>query len=455
MPYYLQHYFMPDFNHKHLRPVAMADGNTSAHYLGYVQNVVAGQVLAELVYLDALPETAGCASTERTVSGNATPVNDVAGNIPLPVEEGYPSPEPSDGVAATEHDNYSAFYKNLRGIDHRFIYETPVFPQGPNCGRDPANPNRIIALINGYCFYHHGLITVKKLLNVRQDVSFHTGNILFTGDIVVHGDILPGFSVTGGNILVKGRIDGGKVRSKGSVAAHAGIKGAPTASIHAGGTIRLSYCEKAHIVTHGNLIVDGPCLHSDLYVGGSVIIKGRLQGGNLHANGLVCVKDQIGDVQGAATRISLGYNPLDFLHMRDLNALLEEQKQKLQYHTRNARKGALFAEEAAPFLELANRKIAVIKEMQHAFLRRFTADMRKARRNKVVAQGKVYPGTEISIGRAHAKIVDTQRDVFYCLHEDEIVHGYPALAKNYIFPSSADRDDACRPASPSGESREK
>lgn len=48
MAYYLRHFFNPDFNHKKLRPETLKDGDVSQHYLGYVQNVVAGQVLAEV-----------------------------------------------------------------------------------------------------------------------------------------------------------------------------------------------------------------------------------------------------------------------------------------------------------------------------------------------------------------------------------------------------------------------
>ena len=42
-----------------------------------------------------------------------------------------------------------------------------------------------IAAAKGYVFYLNGKITVKTLLNVRQDVSFQTGNIFFVGDMAV------------------------------------------------------------------------------------------------------------------------------------------------------------------------------------------------------------------------------------------------------------------------------
>ncbi|CAK7064807.1 MAG: hypothetical protein DELT_01599 [Desulfovibrio sp.] len=401
MPYYLRHYFQPDFNHVQVRPIPMADGNTDACYLGFVQNVVAGQILAELVPLDDDPRDAEEALTEETYAGG-----------------------------------YGDFIKNISRIDPRFIYEEPVFPLGPNCERDIKNPNRIISLINGFCFYHNGLITVKKLLNVRHDVDFRTGNIVFSGNILVHGDVKPGFILTGNDIQVKGRVDGGKIRAGGNIAIHGGLKGSPTALVKAKGTVRLASCEQSRVITSGNLIIDGNCMHSELYVGGSLVVKGRLQGGAVHANGVVFIKDQLGNVQGAPTKISLGYRPIDYLHLRDLNELHRDQTQKLQNHVNRARRGPHFAAESAPFMELASQKLAVIKSMQNAAWHRFSQDERKADRTRVIVPGKVYSGVEISIGRAYYKVIDEYTDVFFALHEDEVVSGFPAIAKNFPLGAS-------------------
>lgn len=438
MPYYLRHYFMPDFNHKRLRPVVMADGNVNAHFLGYVQSVVAGQVLAELIPLETLPE--GCTPQDGPsgLLSCALPAPEevaraVGASVPLPVAGGYPSPETVSGRMDVEENNYKNFHKSMFTPDPRFVYNQPVFPMGPNCGRDPGNPMRIVALTNGYCFYHQGLITVKKLLNVRQDVNFRTGNIFFAGDIVAHGDVCPGFTLTGSNILVKGRVDGGTLKAGGAVAVKGGIKAAPKAMIRAGGTVRLAYCERATVITPGNLIIDGNCVHSDLYVGGSVIIKGRLLGGNAHANGLIYAADRIGDEKGAVTRLSLGYNPLEYLELQELQTQREEQERLLRYHTSHARKGPHFAAEVAKFQEVAAQKLDVIREFSLTAWKRFTEDMRKASRNRVVAPGDVFPGVEISIGRAYLKVVDKQFDVFFCLNEDEVVYGHPALSKNHAL----------------------
>jgi uncharacterized protein (DUF342 family) len=419
--YYLHHYFMPDFNHKRLRPVAMVDGNIDAHYLGYVQNVVAGQVLAELVTMEELPE--GAAPHSVAAASPSAPAF-----APLPdLRDGYPEPEEPPPARPRDASGYKDFLSKMESVDTRFLYDAPVFPLGPNCARDPQNPNRIISLVNGYCFYHQGFITVKKLLNVRQDVSFHTGNITYVGDVVVHGSVFPGFSLCGRNIRVKDRIDGGTVRAKGDVVAEGGIKGSPKALLEAGGTVRLAFCEQATIVTAGNLVIDGACMHSKLYVGGSLLVKGRLQGGSVNCGGTVVVEEQLGGGQGAPTRIALGCDPIAHLHQLWLNECHEEQSNRLQYYTARARKGPHMEEEYAPLVELATQKLTVVQDMRRAFAVETVADSQ----NRLVVRGVVYPGVVISIGRAYRNIVDEVSDVFFSLREDEIVNGFPAISKGF------------------------
>ncbi len=411
MPYYLRHYFAPDFNHKRLRPVAMADGNVNAHYLGYVQNVVAGQILAELVYLDSLPE-------------GSIPADQAAGNAT------GTAPSRRETFSANDADPPDLFADAGSALDPKYIYPDPVFPEGPNCGRDPDNPNRIVALATGYCFYHQGLITVKKLLNVRQDINFHTGNIFFSGDVVVHGSVFPGFSLCGSDILVKGRVDGGTVRARGRITCQDGVKGTPTALLRAESTVHLAYCENARIITAGNLIIDGACMHSELYVGGSLIVKGRLQGGSAHANGQIYVKEQLGGGQGATTRVSLGYNPLEFLRLQEIEDCVNKQREKLRYFESRTRMGRHHAEECAPLQELATRKLAVALQLRQALWRGFAADAGKAEKSRVIVPGTVFPGVELSIGKAYLKIVDQQKDVHFRLQEDDIACNSPALVQN-------------------------
>ena len=424
---------MPDFNHKRLRPVGMADGSTSMHYLGYVQNVVAGQVLAELIPLDDIPE--GCAPQDKALEAAVVETQDANASLPIPTAYGYPEQTNAASSLEDEEKEYWNFLRNLDKIDPRFVYSKPFFPLGPNCGRDPQKPNRIIALANGYCFYHQGLITVKKLLNVRQDVDFHTGNITFVGDIVVHGDVHPGFSVTGSSILIKGRLDGGSIKARGNVVAEAAVKGTPNATIRAGLSVRINSCERATVITPGNLVINHNALHGTFYVGGSLLVKERLQGGNTLANGIVFVKEKLGNSQGAPTNVAMGHNAMSVLRLREIMNMIQAQEEKLERLKKLSRKGPHFEADCAPAMELASRKLEILEQMEASVRRKLTEDNHKYNRARVIAPGTVYPGVEISIGKFRHKVIDEQRNVFYSLYEEKIVFGSPAITKNWTPPS--------------------
>ena len=380
--YYLHHYFDPDFSHMRLAPTEGGDGAVDSRYLGYVQNVVTGQVLAEVIDLDEFPET-------RT--------------------------------------------------DPRFIYKEKRLPVGPNCGLHQENPNKMVSTTNGYVFYHDGLISVKKLLNVRGNVGFSTGNILYVGDLAVHGDVLTNFSVLAGNVLVKGHIESSKVKAVGDVVCLSGVKGAntsfvddspekspddsqiPSTLIEAGGNIRLPFCEHVQIRARGNVIIDGSCLHSTIYVGGTLVVKGRLQGGAVYANNIVYIQGQIGSDYSSVTKVLMGYNPFDFLAMQKLESQISYLKDKLAYFERMAARNQVMEQEYAPRIDLGSRKLKALHARRTVLWRKFTVDEQNAPKCRLVVPGKVMPGCEIGIAKAFYKTQSMESNRTFLLEEDEIV----------------------------------
>ncbi|MDL2316596.1 FapA family protein [Desulfovibrio sp. OttesenSCG-928-A18] len=381
--YYLHHYFNPDFSHMHLAPPEEKDGIIDQRYLGYVQNVVAGQVLAEIIDLEKFPD----------------------------------------------------FRR-----DPRFIYPKRHFPVGPNCAPHPENPDKIVASVNGYVFYNEGLISVKKLLNVRGNVGFHTGNIFFVGDLAVHGDVQTGFSVHASNILVKGHIESAKVKALRDVVCLAGLKGAntsavsdgpenaensdeviPSTLIEAGENIRIPFCEHVQIRARGNLIIDGSCLHSTLYVGGNLVVKGRLQGGAVYANGLVYVEGQLGSDYSMPTKVMMGYNPFDFLTLQKLESQIAYLKAKLDYFERMAARNAVMEQEYSPRVDLMQRKLRIAHSRRAELWRKFAVDEKNAPKCRIVVPGRVMPGSEIGIGRAFLKLMNFDENVTFSLYDEEIV----------------------------------
>ncbi len=372
-PYYLRHYFNPDFDYHECQPRCELKGESRLYYLGYVQNVVNGQVLAELIDLGANPE--------------------------------------------------------FSDYDPRFVYSEPFLPHGPNCAPHPGNPNRIIATGNGYPFYYEGKITVKKLLNVRGNLDFHTGNILFGGDVAVHGAIHSGFSLKANNVLVKGQIEGGSVKAQGNVVCESGVHGSPDSVIRSDSNVHMRFCQNAQIRAKGNVIINGDSLHNKIYVGGVLVVKGRLWGGTVYANNTVYVNGSLGTRDGSPTSVFMGYDPFDNSTLDEFDDKLRQLRKLEQTYALRARKNANADGGNGNVLELIRRKQAICTARRDQLWSRFRADEGREQRCRLIVSGTVEPGLEISIGQASLSVEERFQNVEFRLLNDEIIISDAQLGK--------------------------
>ncbi|UZP68186.1 FapA family protein [Desulfovibrio mangrovi] len=367
----LVHYFDPDFDHMHLTPKESSNGKVDHYNLGYVQNVVAGQVLAEVIAQDTPPP------------------------------QGSKAPRPL-------RDN--------------------KLPIGPNTAQNPVKPTQIIAASNGYVFYHEDLITVKKLLNVRRDVDFHTGNIVFVGDICVHGTIRSGFNVQGNNILVKQTVEGAHIEAFGSFTSENGIKGGKTAHISAKNDIRIPFIENATLIAGGDILIEGSCMHTDVWVQGNLAVKGRLNGGTVYANRIVYVQDQLGGGISTITSIVMGYDPLHFYNLRAADEGIRKLDAIVDSLSIQCAKSDVHRAEYGSKLEQARTRLKALHKKREALWAQMNSesDLRKCR---IIVPGQLRPGVEISIGGAYCIINDFMENVCISYRDDEIVFDSPAIVK--------------------------
>jgi uncharacterized protein (DUF342 family) len=334
MSYYLKHFFDPDFDYRHLRPREDAQGHVDHRKLGYVQNVVEGQTLAEW----------------------------------RPAEE---SPE------------------------GRFLYEEKVFPAGQGVGPDPEAPDRLVALVNGYVWYEDGLIHVKDRLNVRRDVDYHTGDIDFVGDVVLHHGVRRGFSVTARNIIARESVGGVNLRGTESIILEKGFKGGHEGCIDSGGNVRVNFCEYGTIRARGNILVEEACLHCRLLAGARVAVKGRFTGGELHAGNDVLM-GELGGGLGAETQVVIGYDPFLLDKAERVDDLIEELVGVVESPA---------AEMDAETMRATENRIQRLVRLRKKLWNRVEASG-TVRSRRILVTGRVHPGVELTIGRAYHKVHD-------------------------------------------------
>ncbi|NMC48992.1 MAG: DUF342 domain-containing protein [Desulfovibrio sp.] len=370
MKYYLKFHFDPAFDHRTLTPRRRQDGTVDLYDLGYVQNVLAGEVLAEW----------------------------------LPAEQA-----PADA-------------------DRRAFFAEKVFPYGLGCTPDAENPDRLVATVNGYVAFDSGRIMVRRNLVVPGDVDFHTGNIVFVGDVVVEGSVRAGFEVVGRNVTVKGLVEGARIRASGSVSAEAGIKGSDNAVIRAGENLRARFCENAELHAGKNLLVDGSSMLCHLYVGAKLAVKERLVGGTATCRGSIYVGEGLGGGLRTQTRLLLGYDPELISKDRSLRNKIHRTTERVHLLRREAGPGGRLGRDAAAELAEMERRLDGYHALRHKLWanRHGGEDFSVCR---VIVPGEIGANVEIGIGETAMDAPDGARDVLFRYVDGDVVMSSPAVRR--------------------------
>lgn len=372
MGWYLLHHFNPYLDHLRLKPAHAATADTDLYNLGYVQNVITGQVLARMVPLDT-----------------------------------------------------------VRHPDRRFILHTHELPTGINTHVDPQHPTYLLASCNGYVFYNEGLIAVKKILNVRGDVSFHTGNIFFVGDLAVHGSVRAGFEVQANNVWVADMVEGGSVRARRNLIVTGGARGGAGKHcvLDAGGNLRASFIEKLETRARGNIQIEKYCMYSNIYGGANVVVQDRVYGGVVQVYKSMLVQGHVGNMAGVSTRIFLGYDPERMRQLERCDTHINEITQKVVHL-------AAVAGHLPPETNTMTRKLALLQSNRTALAERrallwnaLEQDEQTAQPCRLVVRGTVFPGVEVAIGKAIMTVEKPLHNVVFRQVDNEIhIQDAPPLA---------------------------
>ncbi|EHJ48344.1 protein of unknown function DUF342 [Solidesulfovibrio carbinoliphilus subsp. oakridgensis] len=370
MPYLLKFHFDPDYERRRLRPKNRDDGSVDQYDLGYAQNVVAGQVLAEW---EELP------------------------------------PE-----APQEHDGR--------------LSDDIAFAHGEGCRVDPSSPLRLLASVNGHVSCVDGAITVRETLSVGRDVDFHTGNIVAIGDVLIGGNVRSGFLVMGRNATIRGAVEAARVQAMGNITCQAGIQGGSRATLRAGKSLRAKFAENAVLHAGQNILIDGSSMHCRLFAGEKLAVKGRLVGGEAYCGEAVYVGEQLGGGDQSQTRILLGYDAERIHKDQHLKALVRETLVEIEACQAEAGKGSERAEACDLELDQLHKRLAAYKA-QLLRLWASPAAMRRFSTCRVIVPGHVGANVEIGIGEAVLAVPEGTRDAVFRYHDGEIVTEHPALHK--------------------------
>ncbi|TVQ81540.1 MAG: DUF342 domain-containing protein [Phycisphaeraceae bacterium] len=189
----------------------------------------------------------------------------------------------------------------------------------------------LVAKCEGALSRHAESAAIRELLEIDGAVDFATGNLDFTGDIVVRKGIRDCFHVkTGGDLEVMGLIEAADLEVKGTLYAKGGMAGRERGSIRVEGDIHARYLDGVRLECRGNLSVAREINNCISIVHGSLISPGgTIMGGRTIVTGKIHI-GTIGSEGHIATPIVLGTVPLLDPKLDQFQRLLRELESRCE-----------------------------------------------------------------------------------------------------------------------------
>ena len=111
----------------------------------------------------------------------------------------------------------------------------------------------LVATESGRPLLKGGRVDVVPTYDVPGDLDYSVGNIDFSGEVVVHGDVKPGFAIrAGGSVVVHGITESASIQAEKNVTL-SGVLGDNDTLIEAKGDVVVQYLHNATVKTEGEL----------------------------------------------------------------------------------------------------------------------------------------------------------------------------------------------------------
>lgn len=301
--------------------------------------------------------------------------------------------------------------------------KTPKFLRGKNTV--VSDDGKFLkSTTDGLVEYRNGKISVSELLTLNY-IDNSTGNITFNGNVIIHKDILNGFSLnTTGSVEIKGAVEGGYIKCEGDVLVRQGIQGYNRMSINIGGNLSAKFIENSIINVGGNITSEA-IMHSDVSSKSNIIVlgkKGLIVGGVCRAKYEIRAK-VVGSFMATNTVLEVGVDPEIKQKSEELEKNIGASKENLNKIEQSLRvlemlrnSNKLDQKKLELYNNLLKAKVTLNAEILALQKELFSIQNQKDSLSKgqIKVSDTVYPGVKIIIGSSYMYIRDEmKRCTFY------------------------------------------
>ncbi len=271
-----------------------------------------------------------------------------------------------------------------KGKDGRSVFDEEIDSTGKD-NKLPLGKNTYIsddglslyASLSGRIIQEKERLSIENILAIHGDVDFTTGNIEFTGDVAVSGDVLTGFKVkTEGDIRVRGVVEGAElISTKGSVVIGRGVVGQEKARILAAKDVRAEFINEATIEAGNDVTVGEYIMNSIISADNEIKAnegRGSIIGGKLYAEKAIEAKT-IGSASNLLAEVKVGGRVEGELYEKML--IIERDEEYL-----TKAENSLVKE--IEFIEVLKRKLPKFPESKQKQLKELLIKLKKFREKK-------------------------------------------------------------------------
>lgn len=201
-----------------------------------------------------------------------------------------------------------AFGFDVKG---KLLVPKPGRPKPPLRGKGftvSEDGNIYYAAINGKVEYRNTDLNVYDIIQIDGDVDLTVGNIDFSGDVNIKGNVISGITIRAkGNVFVGGFVEDAVICAEKDVVLSDGVNGKGIGRITAKGNVNARFIENAYVTANENVNADN-ILNSTILARGKVNVtsgKGAIHGGDV--TGMLGVEaNNIGNDSYLPTTIRVG-----------------------------------------------------------------------------------------------------------------------------------------------------
>ena len=276
---------------------------------------------------------------------------------------------------------------------------------------------RLVAARSGELSFDNGELKISSVKTIQGDAGPDTGNINFSGEIQISGNVLPGcVLMAGSHVIVDGIAEEALISAGGKAEVALGFKGGGKGIIRARAGIETAFAERASIMAVGDIKLKRGSILSTIKTNGKLIISaenGKLSGGVCQARHGIDTAD-MGSEKGLRTEISFGQ---DYL-IKDQIGVCEEEITKLRRTLSGTEeKIKTMLQKKQPLNdELKKEKVQQVKLLEQLNLKVFNLreKFEEHHESEIRVRGTVFPGVIIE---SHDRYYEVQqkrsRVIFY------------------------------------------